>query len=430
MDVLFVVMCREIAMTKKTGIILAASFALVAFVGHDVGATAEDAEISVEGYIYGTVETKSGKTHTGVLRWDDEEAFWDDLFHSAKDELLYEEYSEEPEADEEATWWERMATTISGDLNLHRESRSVAVRFGDLKQIRVTGGNDAVLILRDGTEIEVSGYANDVGANVVVFDSKPGHVEVPWKKIDTITFSATPPNSEPGSFRLRGTVSTTEGEFVGFIQWDNEESLSTDRLDGDTEDDDVSIEMGDIRSIERRDRRSSTVVLKDGTEMVLSGTNDVNDDIRGIHIEDARFGRVEIAWDEFESVVFDDPGTSGVTYADFAVPTHLYGTVTLKSGDWRTGELVFDLDEEWSWEMLDGKSNEIDYTVPFSMVASIEPAGGSGSRVRLRNGIELELEDSHDVDRDNSGVLVIPDGAGEPGYVPWREVVKIEFDQR
>ncbi len=415
-------------MTKNVGIILAVGFALVAFVGADVGATAADAGISVEGYIYGTVETRSGKTHTGVLRWDDEEAFWDDLFHSAKDELPYEEYAEEPGADEEATWWERMATTISGDLNLHQVSRSVAVRFGDLEQIRVTGGNDAVLTLRDGTEIEVSGYANDVGATIVVFDAKPGQVEVPWKKIDTITFSATPPDADPGSFRLRGTVSTTEGEFVGFIQWDNEESLSTDRLDGDTDDDDVSIAMGDIRSIERRDRRSSTVVLKDGTEMVLSGTNDVNDDIRGIHVEDARFGRVEIDWDEFERVIFDDPGTSGASYADYAVPSHLAGTVKMISGDWRTGRLVFDLDEQGSWEMLDGSSNNIDYTVPFSMVASIEPTRGSGSLVRLRSGIELELEDSHDVDRDNSGVVVIPAGSGEPGYVPWREIAKIEFD--
>ena len=419
-------------MTKKTGLILAASFVLTAsvavLVGADEGVQASDAGISVEGYIYGTVETKAGKTHTGVLRWDDEEAFWDDLFHSAKDELPYESYAEEPAADEDANWWERLATTISGDLNLHHVSRSVAVRFGDLKQIRVTGRDDAVLTLRDGTEIEVSGYANDVGATVVVFDAKPGRVEVPWKKIDTITFSATPPDADPGSFRLRGTVTTSAGDFVGFVQWDNEESLSTDRLDGDTDDDDVSIAMGEIRSIERRDRRSSKVVLKDGTEMVLSGTNDVNDDIRGIHVEDARFGRVEVGWDEFERVVFSDPGTSGAAYGDYAVATHLAGTVTLRSGDWRKGKLIFDLDEEWSWEMLDGSSNEIDYTVPFSMVASIEPSGGSKSLVRLRSGIELELEDSHDVDRDNSGLVVIPTGSTEPGYVPWREIAKIEFD--
>ncbi len=415
-------------MTKKTFSILAASFMLAAFVFADDGKVVDAEGISVEGYIYGTVETKAGKTHTGVLRWDDEEAFWDDLFHSGKTELPFEEYAEGPEADEKASWWERLAVTIAGDLDLNHQSRVVAVRFGDLKQVRVTGANDAVLTLRDGSEIEVEGHANDVSATVTVIDEKPGRVEVPWKKIDTVTFAATPADADPGSFRLRGTVSTSEGEFVGFVQWDNEEALSTDILDGDADDKRHRLEMGDIRSIERRDRRSSRVVLKDGTELILSGTNDVDDDIRGIHVEDARFGRVEVAWDEFEQVVFDDPGGSGARYAEYEAPSHLSGTVTLRGGDWRTGDLVFDLDEEWSWEMLDGSSSDLDYTVPFSMVASIEPMGRSGCLVQLRSGLELELEDSHDVDDDNSGVMVIPKSGGEPGYVPWADIEKIEFN--
>lgn len=414
-------------MTKKTWTILAASLVLAAFVGAADGDTGPAVGSPVAGYIYGTVETRAGATHTGILRWDDEEAFWDDLFHSAKVERPFDSYEEKPDADEDGSWWERMAHTIGGDLGLNRQVRVIAIRFGDLKKIRVTGADDAVLTLRDGSEIEVEGYANDVGAAVTVIDAKPGRVEVPWKKIDTITFAATPPDAEPGSFRLRGTVATSVGDFVGFIQWDNEESLSTDRLDGDTDDERISLEMGEIRTIERRDRRSSRVVLKDGSEMVLSGTNDVNDDIRGIHIEDARFGRVEVAWDEFKRVDFDDPGTSGVPYSEYVNPSHLSGTVTLRGGDWRTGRLVFDLDEEWSWEMLDGLADEIDYSIPFSLVASIEPKGRSGCLVRLRGGLALELDGSHDVDEDNSGLVVIPKGKGEPAHVRWAEIAKIEF---
>jgi len=412
----------------RIGTTLAAGLVLAAFAfAADDDRTAADSPVA--GYIYGTVETRTGATHTGILRWDDEEAFWDDLFHSTKVARPYEKYEPKPEADDDATWWERMAQTISGDLGLHRQSRVVAIRFGDLRSIRVTGANDAVLTLRDGTELEVEGYSNDVGTAVTVIDAKPGRIEVPWKKIDTITFAATPADVDPGSFRLRGTVTTSVGEFAGSIQWDNQECLSTDRLDGDDEDDErVSLEMGDIRSIERRDRRSSRVVLKDGTEMVLSGTNDVNDDIRGIHVEDPRFGRVEVAWDEFERLVFDDPGASGPSYADFSPPVHLAGKVSLSTGDWRSGDLVFDLDEEWSWEMLDGVSNHVDYTIPFAMVASIEPVGRDGCLVRLRNGQELELEDSHDVDRDNSGVLVIPRDKGEPAHVAWADVAGVAFD--
>ena len=174
--------------------------------------------------------------------------------------------------------------------------------------------------------------------------------------------------------------------------------------------------------------RGALVVLKDGTEHELTGTNDVNHDIRGIHVEDARFGRVEVAWDEFRRVEFDDPGSSGRSYAEFVAPVHLRGTVTLDNGDWRKGGLVFDLDEQWSWEMLDGAMDDVDYTVPFARVASIEPMGRHGAVVTLRNGEVLELEDSHDVDHDNSGVVVIPKRGGEPAYVAWREIAKIEFD--
>lgn len=411
----------------RTQIIIAASLVLAAFFVFQ-GAVDAASQASVEGYLYGTVETKAGKLHTGILRWDDEEAFWDDLFHSVKEELPYEEYIEPPEVKDDLKWWEKMARTIGDEFDGHRETRVVAVRFGDLKSVRPNRRDGAVLTLRNGSEIEVDGYANDVKATVVVYDTKPGRVEVRWNQIEEIRFAPTPPDVDPGSFRLRGTVATEEGDFVGFIQWDSQEALSTDRLDGDEDDRRVSVPMGEIRSIEKISRRSSLVVMKDGVEHRLSGTNDVNSDIRGIHVEDERFGRVEVSWDSFEKVVFEEPGTSGASYGDFGVGAHLTGTVTLTNGDWRKGRLVFDLDEEWSWEMLDGSSGELDYAIPFARVASIEPRGEDGSLIVLRNGRKLELDGSHDVGMNNSGVLVIPTGDGEPGFVPWREIAKIVFE--
>ena len=101
--------------------------------------------------------------------------------------------------------------------------------------------------------------------------------------------------------------------------------------------------------------------------------------------------------------------------------------MTTEAGEHLEGRLVFDLDEEWSWEMLDGESSGIDYAVPFGMVAVIVPGNPSGSTVRLHSGEELRLVNSHDVDRDNDGVLVIGDASKEPRYVPWGEVSRIEF---
>ena len=46
------------------------------------------------GFLYGTVITESGTEYRGFLRWGTQEAFWDDLFHSRKDELPYRDVAE------------------------------------------------------------------------------------------------------------------------------------------------------------------------------------------------------------------------------------------------------------------------------------------------------------------------------------------------
>ena len=80
---------------------------------------------------------------------------------------------------------------------------------------------------------------------------------------------------------LYGKVETRGGTFEGFIQWDHDECLSTDELDGESEDGDVEIPFGRIRSIEKY-RRGSLVVLETGRELYLTGSNDVdNDNQRG-----------------------------------------------------------------------------------------------------------------------------------------------------
>ncbi len=49
-----------------------------------IGAVPVAAVQESQGFIYGRAITKSGAHFTGFVRWGDEEAFWDDLFHAAK----------------------------------------------------------------------------------------------------------------------------------------------------------------------------------------------------------------------------------------------------------------------------------------------------------------------------------------------------------
>lgn len=389
------------------------------------GLAAPGMAADADGFIHGTVTTRSGSSYTGIMRWGGEEAFWDDLFHSSKVERPYARERDPRADDESSSWWEVFGRKMKISFG-EEGSRVLAARFGDIRSIEVTGDKAARLEMRGGSTIAVEGYANDVGATILVHDAALGRIEIPWKQIRGVEFSAVPAGTEPPAFRLHGRVTTDSGDLEGFVQWDSEECLSTDRLDGDTLDGRVSLEMGRVRSIERRGSSSSLVVLDDGRELVLDGTNDVNSSIRGILVADPRYGRVEVPWQAFRRIELDTASGSGRGYAEFTAPRPLTGTVTTRDGARHVGRLVYDLDEAQTWEMLDGTAFELEYSIPFELVASVEPSGRSASIVTLVSGEELRLEDSQDVARRNDGVMVLGDGGAET-YVPWEEIRRIEL---
>ncbi|HEX2162926.1 MAG TPA: hypothetical protein VHM02_03150, partial [Thermoanaerobaculia bacterium] len=100
------------------------------------------------------------------------------------------------------------------------------------------------------------------------------------------------------------------------------------------------------------------------------------------------------------------------------------------------GRLVYDLDESETAETLDASSLAVHYTLPFGLVASIEPPGDADeepaprhARVTLHNGEELRLQPRGDLDDGNVGVLVFVEGREQPELVPWSEVERIDFDR-
>ena len=144
----------------------------------------------VRGWIYGTVETTAGKTYTGLLRWDGEEAFWDDHFNGSK-------------ADEPATGdlpreyrGKRTNVTVFGlEINGPWEDewhqRQLIVRFGDLAEIRPRGDDRAELVFKNGDRLRVEGGSNDFGADIGIADSAAGDIEIAWERIRSIRFAAT-----------------------------------------------------------------------------------------------------------------------------------------------------------------------------------------------------------------------------------------------
>jgi hypothetical protein len=175
------------------------------------------------------------------------------------------------------------------------------------------------------------------------------------------------------------------------------------------------------------------VTRLDGHEIVLSDTPDVSQGNRGIYVDDPRYGRVLISWDAFERVDFSPDG-SGPAYGDFPPGRPLKGSVTTRAGRRLAGRLVYDLDESETTETLDAPSQGVDYTIPFSLIASIVPpgreeGGAQRARVILYNGEELQLERDGDLGEGNAGMLIFVDGRQRPEYVPWTDVEQVDFDR-
>lgn len=375
-----------------------------------------------QGFLYGTVTAKSGTVYEGRLRWKGEEAFWGDHFNSSKEEPDF--LRDVPNGGRK-----REPIKVLGfPVGVYSDDwgRQLVARFGDIDRIEIRGGDEATVHLKGGQAVEIDGGSNDIGATVIVWDARQGEIELEWKRLRVIQFKPTPANLQVAAERMYGVVKTTSGEFRGFVQWDQEECLSTDKIDGDGPDGRMAIEMGRIRSIERNSRKSSRLILQDGQDLVLDGTNDVDSDNRGIFVEDERYGRVLISWDEFKRVDFSRMG-SGPAYEDFKGSRPLYGKVKT-GGRVLDGRIIYDLDEEATWELLNGELDGIEYSIPFSLIRTIIP-DRERAEVILRSGEKLVLEDSQDVGEENDGLLVyVPRTNAKGELIDWRDIERIDFE--
>lgn len=302
-----------------------------------------------------------------------------------------------------------------------------ATAFGNIKAIEVRSSERIVLELKNGETMRLSGSGyNDVGAKIQILDNEIGLVKVSWHEIETIQFAPTPSDlDDTFGNPLYGTVQTDIGEFTGFVQWDHDERLGSDKLDGDTSDDDVSIPFDKIRSIERDGYSRSQVVLKSGKELELRGSNDVNDENRGIIVNVKGLGRVDIEWEDFEMVTFKDAPSNVADYDSFDPPKELRGTVQLEDGDKIQGYIAYDLDEEYDIEVLNGQVDDTKFIIPFRYIKSIKPIGSDECRITLKNGEKLLLEDTQDVGEDHSGILI--NKKKDNIYVEWRDVDLVTF---
>jgi hypothetical protein len=224
--------------------------------------------------LHGTVEDRSGSRYTGYISWGQDEILTTDTL-----------YGEEKGGRE----WE----ALFGDV-------SSIEQVSDGDRLTLVGGEELILARTNETDWGSRG--------VMVFDPELGRVGVGWREVASLWFhgpeSPTTYDAFDGGHRLRGTLVTRSGEELsGWIRWDADEEYSWEILDGTWEDVVFDVEFGKVAGIERdlemrgevevqmgvsltMERRKFTrVTLRDGRVLRLEGSNDVDDQNKGIYIQ-------------------------------------------------------------------------------------------------------------------------------------------------
>ncbi len=404
---------------------------LCLFAVPDLAFAVESAPVESAGFLYGTVTEQSGESHTGFIRWEDEEGFWDDLFHSRQIDIPWVNHVDLKELNREKKrqyykthgLLDRIAYAMDNKDEDTDISRLFIVRYGDIEAITIDADENITVTMNDGSTQPVRGYSNDVSSDILVYNNSEEPEILDWDDLAEIRFAAAPPTAVPYATRLFGRVTSSRGDFEGYIQWDKSECTSIDVLDGREED----VAMGDIRTIKRDPGEGSVVTLKDGRVLNLSGSNDVGNGNRGVIIETAAQGRVNVPWNRFNQVDFVDDMGSGGGRDTFADNKALNGAVTDTDGNVFNGRFVFDMDEARTHDIFNGSERDLQYNIRFGLIASISPAGPENCLVVLRNGETLKLDDDQDTGKYNAGVLLFDPGAKQARFLPWSRLREIRM---
>ena len=435
-----------------------------------------------EDRIWGRVFMEDGEVHEGFIhvgRWRGA-ASWTDVLVTAK-EIPEEQYQDWLDATRggkphvgtielkgyRITWDQKHPSFDSG----HRSG----IRFGHLAGLTRDEEGDVVVVTRtrsgsplglvaDTVTIHRDGGAMPHGPRMLassfhglttvqrfrdmelVVESGGRSVNVRGRDVTRIEFAAAPAGTGPPlSPRLYGTVEDRSGRsFTGFVTWDRYQVLESYLLSGywedvpelanpwESDEYERSFRFSQIRALERTPC-FARVTLKSDSVMELC-SEPFERDPRPVQISDPALGMIEVEWDAVRILRFEpSPGVPG--YGAFDGGRLLSGTVVTVDGEEIAGRIRWDADEEWSWELLQGSSNDVEFSIEFGNVTHIAREESDGARVTLRDGRSYHLTGGNDVDRDNRGIFIFSAvdsteaNRGDPEwrYVAWEDFREVRF---
>lgn len=389
-------------------------------------------------FIYGKVSTFLGETYVGQIRWGTEEAFWTDRFRANKvynDNIDFLTDMEIIQLKKEKQYFKGDHNSYLNDSQMENDKseytflHQFSCQFGEIKRIKMNRWQKAELQLRDGSKVTVSGKGtNDMDTPITIYDEKKGKTEIDWMEISQVEFL-----KEPKKFKssigepLYGTVFTSEGNYSGVIEWNKDERVTSDELDGEVKTGRFKSTFAKIKIIKPH-QAGSMITMKDGEEIYVFGTNQVNFKNRGITVTNDEIGHINVDWSTLQRVEFIPKKKAGKGYSQFQKPRRITGTVKTKKGKSLQGKIVFDLDEQFDYEVLNGGYGKMFFEIPFRNIKRISPQSDSNCNVELRSKKQIQLRDSQDVSFKNEGLLVFHQDSTNPIYVSWREVEEVVFN--
>jgi hypothetical protein len=422
----------------------------VALAGQETAVYGPEVLRESAGRIWGRVETVSGQVYEGFIRWDRNEGSWVDVLDGSK-ELVAEGYlvwndrkGEAEPVPERVVEYGGYRISFPDHLSTFPARAQSGIRFGHIRRLEVRDARGATLALKSGETLELTGGGTDLGRalrEMVVEEPGGREVKLGWGDLVAVEFGLAPPGAVPSGARLHGTVRDGNGrEYSGFIAWNADKILDTDRLEGREGGSRREIPFSGIASVARTEA-GARVTLAGGSVVELAGPGDGSRGGQWIVVSDPGLGSVELRWRNVESVRFHPPSPPEATpaYHDFHGGKPLEGTVVTRQGHELTGLIRWDADEEYSWEFLGGRQDGVSFQVEFGEIAEIQRLSGErvtvgvgvqvsversrrdGALVTLRDGRTLELSGSNDVSGDNKGIWVRGDPDSEWVSVRWED---------
>lgn len=376
--------------------------------------------------VYGTVVLQNGERYRGQIRWENEEALWDDIFNAPKtkqgrQELLTAEQRQQIDQKKQSFSLDFMK--LWEDQG--REQRQILrCQVGDLKQIEVFPAKTARVTLKNGSTVELlTERGGDFRDDLIIYDEGLGSLDLDWREIKKVIFEPTPADlhSESG-YPIYARVLSTLGPMEGFITWDSEECLGKDLISGYSKGIKIDIEFANIAGLVAQNE-GSQITLHSGRTLSLTDHDDVSDSNNGILIRMTGGRKVELPWSNFISAEFRPTPEPGPAYDDFPAPHPIRGTVTTRQGKNFQGALVYNLHLSLSNELLRGENNGFIHYIPFAQIQHIEPQNDQFASFQLRDGNRLLLGNPNG----NTGLLISPEHR-QPVFIPWSDIKSIRID--